>query len=290
MGAADAPLAQDKFVQANGLRLHYVDYGGAGAPLLLLHGTGLLGRIWAELTPALAGSYHVLSLDRRGHGDSDKPPSGYQLEDFAADLISFCAALGLHSIDAIGHSSGGALLGVAAAQQPSLLRRTVLVDPILFGTRRSGMASHIHGIATRISQRRAQWPGRQAMFDALRRRKPHSAWSEATLWAFVNHGARELPDGTVELKCPPAIEAQMYQHDPELDLIATFTAADASFRAIRAGESDRFNLTAAERLCAEARDFRLYSMPGVSHFAPMERPHDVAQLALELLENDGSQI
>jgi pimeloyl-ACP methyl ester carboxylesterase len=277
---------QDGFVQANGLRLHYVDYGGEGEPLLLLHGTGLLARLWDELAPHFARRYHVLALDRRGHGDSEKPPAGYQLHDFAGDLTAFCQALGLHRIDAVGHSSGGALLGVVAAQRPGLLRRAVLVDPILFGARRAGMSEHIGRLSSRISRRRAEWPGRQAMFDALRSRPPHCAWSEPTLWAFVNHGARELADGSVELKCPPAIEAQMYQHDPSLDLIAALAAARASFRVIRAGESDRFNVAAAERLCSEAWDFRVLTLPGASHFAPMERPHQVARLALALLAGE----
>ncbi|HZQ37264.1 MAG TPA: alpha/beta hydrolase [Dehalococcoidia bacterium] len=283
MTIAEPPGVRDGFVQANGVRLHYADYGGAGEPLLLLHGTGLCARIWDELAPAFRTRYRVMALDRRGHGDSEKPDSGYQLEDFAEDVAAFCAALELHRLDAVGHSSGAALLGVVAARRPRLVRRAVLVDPILFGARRSGMAGHISGIAERIGRRRAQWPDRRAMFDALRSRPPHSTWSEPTLWAFVNHGARALPDGTVELKCPPTIEAQMYQHDPTLDLIAAFISADASFRAIRAAQSDRFNPAAAERLCAKARDFRLQTMPGVSHFAPMERPREIARLALELL-------
>ena len=76
-----APGTKDKYASANGLRLHYRDWGGSGQPLVLLHGLASTCRIWDLVAPILAEDFSVVALDQRGHGLSDKPDHGY---DFAS--------------------------------------------------------------------------------------------------------------------------------------------------------------------------------------------------------------
>ena len=68
-------LPESSFVQANGLRLHYLAWGEAGArPIVLNHATGFLAWLWEPVArPLVAAGYRVLAYDARGHGDSDKP-------------------------------------------------------------------------------------------------------------------------------------------------------------------------------------------------------------------------
>ena len=58
------------FVNVNGVRLHTLDWGGDGAPIVILHATGFLGRIYRQLAERLRAIGHVYSYDQRGHGDS----------------------------------------------------------------------------------------------------------------------------------------------------------------------------------------------------------------------------
>jgi pimeloyl-ACP methyl ester carboxylesterase len=98
-------LPESAFLPANGLTLHYLDWGGPRPPALLLHATGFLAAIWGPIAEALSQRYRVLAFDQRGHGDSDKPPSGYHRLDFVADLRAFLDALELEGIVGIGHSA-----------------------------------------------------------------------------------------------------------------------------------------------------------------------------------------
>ncbi|MFN8511491.1 MAG: alpha/beta hydrolase [Thermomicrobiales bacterium] len=123
---APAPLERD--IQANGLRLHYLDWGGAGPPIVLLHGLRDQAHEWDPLAPALTPLGRVLALDQRGHGENDTPPGGYAPDDFAADLAAFCDALALDRPVIIGHSLGGRVAYHFAVAYPERLRALVLID------------------------------------------------------------------------------------------------------------------------------------------------------------------
>ena len=70
-----------RFVHANGIRHHYLEWGddAAGPPLLMLHATGLCAAPWQPIARRLAARYRVLAFDQRGHGDTDRSDKGYRL-------------------------------------------------------------------------------------------------------------------------------------------------------------------------------------------------------------------
>ena len=117
-------------VQAGDVRLHYEERGRGPNLLLLVHG---YTACWRWLEPVLErldpARYHAYALDLRGAGESDKPPSGYNIEQYAEDVFQFCNALGLRNLVYVGHSMGG-LIGIQVAlSHRELLRGLVLVDP-----------------------------------------------------------------------------------------------------------------------------------------------------------------
>src|SRR2546426_11980266 len=85
--------AQSRVVRVGTLGLHYLEWGSADhPPLLFLHGGSAHSHWFDAIAPAFADRYHVLSLDQRGHGESDWPPpspdgAGYATVDFASDLL-----------------------------------------------------------------------------------------------------------------------------------------------------------------------------------------------------------
>ena len=109
---------KDGFVEANGIRLHYLEWGAGAPPVVLLHATGFLARLWEPIAVQMSTRFHVYALDARGHGDSDKPvlsgaegpapAGGYGWEGLAADLMGFLDAVGLVGVPIVGHSSGAA--------------------------------------------------------------------------------------------------------------------------------------------------------------------------------------
>jgi pimeloyl-ACP methyl ester carboxylesterase len=92
----------------NDTKLHVDDTGGAGRPVVLIHGWPLSGESWSHQVPALqAAGYRVFTYDRRGFGRSDKTLTGYGYDTLTDDLEAVLAALDLHDVTLVGFSMGG---------------------------------------------------------------------------------------------------------------------------------------------------------------------------------------
>jgi non-heme chloroperoxidase len=111
-----------------GVRVRYVRQGDpAGPAVILLHGYSDSSFSWSAVLPLMPAAWHVLALDQRGHGDSDRPRDGYRLEDFAADVLAFMDTMGLPSATIVGHSMGSWVAQRVAAMAPHRVERLVLV-------------------------------------------------------------------------------------------------------------------------------------------------------------------
>ena len=119
------------YVDLDGFRMAYREWGSPSATqaVVLIHGITSSSLSWVRVAPALADRFRVLAVDLKGHGDSDRPTSGYELTDQAAEVARFCQALGVTEPVVIGHSWGGAVALILATGLE--LRRLVLEDPAI---------------------------------------------------------------------------------------------------------------------------------------------------------------
>jgi pimeloyl-ACP methyl ester carboxylesterase len=115
-------------VNVNGIRLHYLDWGGNGPVLLFLTGMGCSAYIFGEFAPRFVEEFHVLALDRRGHGDSDYPETGYDPDTLTEDLRQFLDALKIEQVILAGHSMGYIELCHFTALYPQRVRKLVFLD------------------------------------------------------------------------------------------------------------------------------------------------------------------
>jgi pimeloyl-ACP methyl ester carboxylesterase len=112
----------------NGVRIHYVA-GGAGPPLVLLHGFPECWREWRYVMPTLAEfGYTVVAPDLRGFGDSDKPFDGYDALNVATDIHQLVCQLGHERISVVGHDVGASVAYTLAAAHPDEVRGLVLME------------------------------------------------------------------------------------------------------------------------------------------------------------------
>jgi len=125
-GAADA--ARHGFARVNGLNLHYIDWGGTGAPILFLPGLGDSVDSFDSLATRFTDRFHVWGLTRRGQGQSDKPTSGYDPRILAADIRSFMDAVGVQRATLIGFSVAGNEMTQFATLYPDRVDRLVYLD------------------------------------------------------------------------------------------------------------------------------------------------------------------
>ncbi len=93
---------EDIRVTLDGIGFHYRDWHGEGQPVVLLHGLASTSHIWDLVAPVLSADFAVVALDQRGHGESDKPESGYDFVTVAQDLQRFIEALGLRNPVVVG--------------------------------------------------------------------------------------------------------------------------------------------------------------------------------------------
>jgi pimeloyl-ACP methyl ester carboxylesterase len=117
------------YTDVRGLRLHHLDYGGVGTPIVCLHGVTGHAWTWHELAPHLTEIGAVVCLDLRGHGDSQWSASGaYETEEHVADLEVWLDAMGLTRVALLGYSWGALIAASFAARRPERVRRLVMLD------------------------------------------------------------------------------------------------------------------------------------------------------------------
>jgi pimeloyl-ACP methyl ester carboxylesterase len=121
-----------RYIDTGELRLHAVT-GGAGPPLLLVHGWPQTWYAWRMLMPALARDFAVVAVDQRGIGLSDKPPGGYDTATLASDLVALMDALGHPRFALYGTDVGMPIAYALAADHRDRADRLVVSEAPLPG-------------------------------------------------------------------------------------------------------------------------------------------------------------
>lgn len=117
-----------------GIRLAYAQGPNRGPAVLLLHAQSASWRNYGTVLPALAEHFHVFAVDIAGHGESDRTPGRYDAHTIAGDIVAFIHEVIGGPVILSGHSSGGLIAALVAANAPDLVRSLLLEDPPLFST------------------------------------------------------------------------------------------------------------------------------------------------------------
>ncbi len=202
------PASHSYFSQR--LRLHYVDWGNAGAPpLVLLHGGRDHCRAWDWVATALRKDWHVIAPDLRGHGDSEWPSDGnYGMAEFVYDLAQLVHQQGLAPVTIIAHSLGGNIALRYAGIYPEMVCKLVAIEglgrsPRLLAERQ--LIPPAERLRRWIEERRAlagRVPRRYASVeDAFRRMQEENAHLTPEQARHLTvHGANQNEDGTYSWK------------------------------------------------------------------------------------------
>lgn len=118
-------------VNLKDINVYYRQWGSGSRAILCFHGWGMNGDSWAPLAKRFSPrEWRVIMPDLRGFGRSDKPPSGYHINDYMRDAVRLIRSLNLTQVDVLGHSFGGTGALYLAARIPHLVRRLVVFDTI----------------------------------------------------------------------------------------------------------------------------------------------------------------
>jgi pimeloyl-ACP methyl ester carboxylesterase len=210
-------------VEHDGLRIAGLDWGGAGTPVVLLHPNGFCAGLFDPVARRLAasGRFRPLGIDLRGHGATDKPPppEPYRYELMAADVIAVLDALDFDDAAVAGGSLGGGVAIHMDRRQPGRLRKLMLCEAIA-RPRPVGPPPENPLVATAL-RRRVVWPSRAVMVESYASRPPLDQLAPEALEAYVEWGTVVRGDGSVELACPPEVEAAIFGSPPAREGVAT---------------------------------------------------------------------
>jgi len=212
-----------------GIELALVDWGGGGPLALLAHANGFCADVLGVIAERLRARYRVIGWDARGHGNSEKPapPEPYGWHEFALDASAVTVAL-LRELGeaqvalAVGHSFGGTCLLNAAAREPARFARLALLDPVIVPppadfpnadpmARGPNVAADVARKRTHVFASRAQ------LRERWREKGTFADWDPRALELYLTHGFRDRADGQIELKCPGAVEAAVYESGRRFD-------------------------------------------------------------------------
>jgi thiosulfate reductase cytochrome b subunit/pimeloyl-ACP methyl ester carboxylesterase len=258
----------------------YLDFGPANRPVdaIFLHANGFNARAYRTILAPLGSDLRILAADHRGHGATTLPTlieGRADWHDVASDLLAFMAALRIGQVVLAGHSMGATAALLAAADAPAVARQLVFFDPVIrpLEPRPAPQAGSAResSIVQGASRRRSHFPSRQAVLESYRGRGAFSTWTDAMLEDYVAAGFRDLPDGSVEIACAPEWEASNYVSQGH-DSWAALEQTRCPIRIFKAEQSSAAFLDGREAQLGATGRIRVETVPGTTHFLPMERP------------------
>lgn len=194
----DVSPHRSAFVEGDGVRLNYLDWGGNGPPLILIHGIANSPHIFDDLAPLLRDRFHVIAYARRGHGQSEAPAGPYDANALVGDLVRLLDNLHIERANLLGWSMGGNEVTEFAGRYPDRVEKIVYLeggydwsDPVFFKA------------FTDILAANSPKPETLRSLDALRTWY-HAAWIgrdvpwTPALEAFLRDAVRIEPNGQVD--------------------------------------------------------------------------------------------
>ncbi len=119
---------KSEFVTANGIKMHYLDWGGTGDVLLLLTGFRDNAHVFDDFAPKFTDRFRVIALTRRGFGESDKPQTGYDTATRVEDIRQFLDRMKIKKANIVGHSMAGDEMTLFASLYPKRVKKLVYLD------------------------------------------------------------------------------------------------------------------------------------------------------------------
>ena len=255
----------------------FLDFGAPDRPVdaVFLHANGFNAQTYRHILDPLASSYRILAVDQRGHGHTSLDTSLAGRRDWLDlrdDLLAFLHVLELDQVVLSGHSMGATASLLAAAVDPRRCRHLVLFDPVILPPDH-GVVPEGSPLVLGAQKRRSVFPSRAEAARSYKGRGAFKTWPDEILADYIAAGFRDLPDGEVALACSPAWEASGFAahgHDPWEALRNTSCQIDI----LRAETASTFQLGDAHNL--PGARVRITTVPGSTHFLPMERSDLIA--------------
>ena len=195
---------QEQRIKVDQIELQIRQYGQEGDPIIFLHFSGANLMMWQPAIPYFQDRYRLILVDLRGHGKSDRPESGYHVEQMARDVAGIMHHLQLERAHIVG-SSMGAEVGLSlAANHPQKVISLVCEGALSsefgpYGTWEGSQAEFEASVASQLESMRnasdTTYPSVDALVDSTRQVLEKYGWWNEHVEAMERYGARKLDGG-----------------------------------------------------------------------------------------------
>lgn len=271
------------------MRLPLFDFGGHGAPLLVVHATGFHAMVYRPMIERLSDAgWRVYAVDLRAHGDSlYDAETELRWERFAEDVLAVVRILRdrhEETLVAFGHSKGGAALLRAELEEPGSFSALFVYEPVILPPEVPNPSPDgPNPMADIARRRRASFPTHEQAVENYGSKPPYDAFAPQVLDWYVKHGFRRTEDGEIELKCRPEWEAEIYEMSRDEGPFQRLSEVSCSVTVARGGRVQPGPGAWAPSIAERLPHGTLLEFPGLGHLGPMEDPGVVAAAVLKSL-------
>ena len=255
-------LNERSFRGPDGTQFAYLE-AGSGPPIVLLHGWSSSLRWWNRNIEALAASHRVLALDFRGHGDSEKTPSGHTMETYARDVHTFVEQLNANGALMVGWSMGSIVLWNYVMQFGAGQARAM----VFVGQSASDLTSpsYPHGIMNERDLHQwmldLQGNRREMVTNNMKLMVKHPPTEEELLWMTEDY-----------LRCPAHISTVTLYHQTMVDSFPAFEQINFPTQVYFGVDPKMYRLEHGEFLAGQIRDCELVVFEESGHVPMWEEP------------------
>jgi pimeloyl-ACP methyl ester carboxylesterase len=260
-----------------------------GAPVVLIHGYAASLHWWDSIVPLLSEDHRVITIDLLGHGGSEKPAGGYEMENQASIVAEALNRLRVQGAVVVGHSMGGSVATALATQSSELADRVVIVD--------SGPNNDDYGPGLPLLAKLGYMP---VIGQLLNRITPDSAVEEAYKDGFAPgydiESGFENPDQVVDDYRAMTYTSFDESHDAadsyteESPLNERLADAAVPVMVIFGAEDQIVHADEAIAAYEEIPGVRTATIEGAGHSPHVETPEETAPLILEFAADAGDEV
>jgi len=274
-------IPQDRYMQINGLRLHYLDWGNNECQtMLLLHGFMAHAHVWDDFAFSFGSRYHVVALDQRGHGESQWSKEGaYTIEDHFADIALFIETLRLEKLILVGHSMGGRHALFYAACAPHKVDRLILVD-----TRPGNDLQASHALRQLLATFPLETHSLKEVVEAIQSFYPYL--SREMCYHIANYGYKRVHEGNYIPKYDTRMGQQFEHMGYATESLWTFMEnIPCPVLLIRGKKSLFLSRKIAQQMCKALPQTKFKEIPESTHMPVQENPIATTKVIADFLKN-----
>jgi len=272
-----------KTVQGDGVKINLAVWEGEGKPILCIHGITANCRCWDAFAAALVPRYHVMAMDLRGRGRSDKPDTGYSLDHHIRDIECLLDDLDVEKVVIMGHSLG-AFIGLAfAAEYPQRIERLILVDGG-GDLSKEQMDKVFIGIKPALDRLEMVFPSEAAYLIKMSEPPYIQPWSSA-IETYYRYEIEPM-EGGVHTNIQPAHIQEEAANIRKVACATFYPKVNCQVLILRApkGLLSQEDILLPEevidKMMAEIPDARRFDVKGLNHYGIVFQPHEARDRAV----------